>query len=458
MVPCTISAASNSKSQEVEKIPEIPPEGIVIKKSGLYFFDKDKDITWKPTNQSCAAITILANNVELDMKGRYLKVNTENIEKDKEIIGISIIGGNTVSIKNGTITNISFYGVNFESVTNLLIDNITIDGMTYENTNTPYATPSGIFINKSESITINNCKIQNVNVKSASSAGIQIVESRNGKVLNCSLQNFFNKDGAVQGYSYLSCSAIITNNCNASKFKSEYLGITKTTGHTVIGFIPIFCYKLTYENCSATVLNGCCDDCHGMSVFLDEGITVNNFTAKNIIDGEFTKKGAKATGIEVYGVNVTINQCKAEAVYATMPGDRQSAGYSAWGRSIIFNECEAKDVKVKNKEGENNTDFGFGVGFGWAPDPRIPFRGVGAYLVEYNNCNSIDCQVGFDSWYHVSSKWKSFRVENCQVEILNEPVGAIREFTIDKCSELDMGVYATVQIENFAEDNIFIPL
>ena len=42
-----------------------------------------------------------------------------------------------------------------------------------------------------------------------------------------------------------------------------------------------------------------------MSIFLNDSVKVNNFYACNIYDGiSQSNSGAKATGLEVYGINV----------------------------------------------------------------------------------------------------------------------------------------------------------
>jgi len=239
--------------------------------------------------------------------------------------------------------------------------------------------------------------VQNLNVTAAASAGIQLLESTIGTVSGCSLSNFVNHDGSVQGYSYILSSLINTQNCKSTNFQSHYQGKTKTLGHTVLGFVPILCVALKYENCTATNMTGCCDDCHGMSVFLDAFIEVIKYSANNIIDG-ITKSnsGAKATGLEVYGVEVTVKDSSAENIKAINPQDLQAAGFSAAGTIIKFINCKAKNVIVTDKKANENPDLGYGVGYGWAPDPRIEFRIWNAHDVTYKDCSATSCQVGFE--------------------------------------------------------------
>jgi hypothetical protein len=262
-----------------------------------------------------------------------------------------------------------------------------------------------------------------------------------------------NNDGSVQGYSYLASSKIMTSNCQALDFQSHFNGNIETSGHTVLGFVPIFCIELLYENCSATNMIGCCDDSHGMSVFLDALVAVNNFTANTVIDGVAeSHSGAKATGLEVYGAFVSINNCSVTNITAIRPQNMQSAGFSAWGMAIKFTNCTAAEVIVTDENGNTNPALGYGNGFGWAPDPRHPFIDVGAYGVEYSGCSASNCQVGFDTWYHVNSTWTNVSYTNCGINILVEPGGS-RTLSCNPCSECKQPINAV--ITNIASGNTY---
>ncbi|MFZ0749363.1 MAG: hypothetical protein WAM70_08400, partial [Pyrinomonadaceae bacterium] len=216
---------------------------------------------------------------------------------------------------------------------------------------------------------------------------------------------------------------------------------------------PILCIELLYENCSATNMTGCCDDCHGMSVFLDALVTVDNFTANNVVDGVAeSHSGAKATGLEVYGAFVSIKNCSVTDIVAINPQDKQSAGFSAWGMEITFTGCIATNVSVTDENGNTNPALGYGNGFGWAPDPRHPFVDVGAYWVQYSSCTASNCQVGFDTWNHVDSTWTNVSYTNCGIDILVEPGGS-RTLTGDPCSECNPPI--TAVITNIASGNTY---
>jgi hypothetical protein len=430
-------------------ISSIPPEGIVIYAPGKYTFAND--IVWKAANNDCSAITIIANNVTLDMCNFSLTAVVQ--DNSKFITGISVQETSGITLQNGKLVNMSYYGICAESVSGLSVDKIIVDGINLNNLTQRCLTPTGIHINKSTNISVTNCIVQNMNVTADASAGIQILETSNGVVSDCSLNGLVNNDGSVQGYSYIFSSKIVTLNCTATDFQSFFRENIFTPGHTVIGFIPIFCIGLAFTNCTAKSMTGSCDDCHGFSVFLDAYITVTNFNAYNVADGVspyFT--GAKATGLEVYGVAVSIINCHVENIYAVVPQDRQSSGFSVAGSEIAFVNCSAKNVMVIDEKGNKNPALGYGTGFGWAPDPRVPFKNMAAQNVLYSGCSANSCQVGFDTWDHINSKWDNVSYENCDIKILVEPQGS-RTLSGNPCSECNPPI--VIVITNVAYGNKF---
>lgn len=414
-------------AQTAKEISSIPQQGIIIESPGTYNFSRD--IIWGGT--ACAAITIAASDVTLNLNGRSLAIQEVS---DAKTIGIQIKPSfNAITIKNGMISGANHYGVSASGVTNLIIDGISVKNMKSYDVETRNFTPCGFFIEGGNNLNLSKCVADGANVTTASYAGIQIVNSKNGSVSNCTVSNILNNDGGAQGYSYLSSSGIKTLNCSATNLQTYYKGMTDTTGHTSIGFVPIFCTNLQYDGCMATDIKGCCDDAHGMSVFLDSNVIVTNFTAKNIQDGNYIT-GAKATGLEVYGLDITIKNCTVDGVISYVPQDLQCTGFSACGVGIKFENCVAKNVVVQNAQGQPDTSKGFGTGFGWAPDPRYPFRDIPALEVTYTNCTAIKCQLGFDTWYHQLSSWQNDTAVGCGKPIVFEP-GSQRTLSMDKCSE-----------------------
>lgn len=447
----TIRSQEGQNAQTNSIISSIPPQGIVIDSPGTYTFADN--LVWNPKPTACSAITIKASNVTLDMCNFTVKATIEN--RSQFIVGISIQNASEVVIENGSLAGMCFYGIYAEKVDHLTINNVTIEDLSFNNLEYRLLTPSGILISGANDISISSCKVNNLDVTSDASAGIQIIRTDKGIISDCHMSNFVNHDGSVQGYSYLLSSNIITSNCTSANFQSHFNGNILTLGHTVLGFIPTFCISLSYKNCMATNMIGCCDDCHGMSVFLDVMVDVDSFTADIVTDGVTkSNSGAKATGLEVYGVYISIKNSSATNIKAINPQDKQSTGFSAWGALISFTNCNASQVIVTNEHGITSPAFGYGTGFGWAPDPRCFFRDIGAYFVRYESCTATKCQVGFDTWDHVDSIWINVRYNDCGINILQEPYGSERILSGNPCSECNPPIIA--HVKNIAKHCIII--
>jgi hypothetical protein len=433
-------------------ISSIPPQGIIIENPGTYTFAGD--LTWTPESGPCAAITIVADKVVLDM--RHFTLTAMVRDNHGFIAGICVLDSSAVTIRNGALADMSLYGIYASHVSALKIKNVTVSGINLNNLEVRNLCPSGMLIDQARNVRITDCTVQNLQVTSDSSAGIQLVNTAKGVVSGCRVYNMVNFDGSVQGYSYIRSTDIATSNCRAENFQSHFNGNVNTTGHTVLGFIPIFCSHLTYDDCSATNMIGCCDDCHGMSVFLDADVAVTDFTADTVIDGVAqSNSGAKATGLEVYGVDVSVRRCSVVNIKAINPQDRQSTGFSSWGVRISFADCNAVNVVVCDENGNTNPSLGYGTGFGWAPDPRHPFRDIGAYGVVYNRCRAYNCQVGFDTWFHVNSRWSDVGCARCDINGLVEPDGQ-RTLSCNPCSECNAPI--DIVIKNIASGNTYPPL
>ncbi|HET6896465.1 MAG TPA: right-handed parallel beta-helix repeat-containing protein [Candidatus Baltobacteraceae bacterium] len=431
-------------------IQSIPSGGIVIQSPGTYTFAGD--IAWTPNDVQCSAITIQCSDVTLDLAGFTLTASIS--DKSQQITGIAVLGSDTnalanITITNGTVANLAEHGILATSVCGLVISRVTVTGVCMQNLATRLLTPAGIKVSKSENVTISGCSVTELNVTTDSCAGIFLLSTMQATVSGCRASGLLNNDGAVQGFSYIQCMTVLTTNCVADTLQSHFNGNVKTSGHTVLGFCPIFCWDLNYVDCSASMLTGCCDDCHGMSVFLDGNVTVSRFQADHVVDGVSpSNSGAKATGLEVYGVGVTLMDCAVSDIKAINPQDKQATGFSAWGLAIQFERCTASNVTVQD-------DFNNGshaIGFGWAPDPRPYFAYIGAVDVTYTDCKADRCQVGFDTWYHVDSTWTRPVYTNCNVGILVEP-GGKRTLSCDPCSECQPDI--SVTLTNFATGNTY---
>lgn len=425
-------------------IRSIPSAGIVIRKPGRYRFAGN--ILWQPNDVQSSAITIQASDVTLDLAG--FKLNAVVSDKSQRIAGIVVRGpAVNVTITNGTIANVCEYGILASKVYGLRISSITVTGICMKNLAVRLLTPSGIQVGDSTGVAISKCSVTQLNVTTDSSAGIYLLNTTQATINGCRTIGLVNNDGAVIGFSCIKCNDVTTASCTARSLQSHFNGNVLASGHTVLGFAPIFCWNLTYVDCSAARLTGCCDDCHGMSVFLDGQVTVSGFRAHDIVDGVSpSHSGAKATGLEVYGVSVTVVSCAVSAIKAINPQDRQATGFSAWGLGIQFESCKATNVTVQGTA----VGGAHAEGFGWAPDPRKMFSYTGAIGVTYTDCVADRCQVGFDTWYHVDSQWIRPVYTNCATGILVEP-GAQRTLSCDPCSECQPSM--SVTLTNIASGN-----
>ncbi len=353
--------------QQGSTIYSIPSSGVCITAPGTYTLGGN--ITWSPgTATTVAAITIQASNVNLDLGGYTLTAS--GTSPGLQVSGITVNGPvDNITIKNGTLAAFTDHGILAQNVCGLAISNITVTGLSLSNLNVRYLTPSGILVSGSVNVAISGCTVTQANVTTDSCAGIQLLSTTLSTISGCTVSSLVNNDGSVQGFSYVGCSYITTESCTAQTFQSFFNGNVLTAGHTVIGFLPTFCNNLTFTNCSASAMTGCCDDCHGMSVFLCWLVTVQGFSASQILDGVNTsthdQSGAKATGLEIYSLGgVKALDCTASNVRAINPEDLQAAGFSSWGTAIGFERCSASNVSVQNDKGVSDMR---GIGFGWRP-------------------------------------------------------------------------------------------
>lgn len=438
---------------------EIPANGWLIDQPGTYTMTAN--CSWSP-NETGYAITIAAPNVQLNLGGNTLTINIPEGTTTQTYNGITVEPGDTslpnagtsVTIYNGTISGANFYSIEANMIEGLILSQLTITNMSYTNTQQSYIAAAGIFLGVCANFNINTCTISNINVNAPSCAGIQTIACWEGVVSNCQIYNLTNQDGSTQGYSYIFSWDIGTFNCSCSGLTTNNLGVTVTTGHTSIGFVPTFSQNLVFGYCSSNNITGCCDDAHGMSLFLVKNVLVNAFTADGVTDGPAPyKTGAKATGLEVYGNYISIYNSQVSNIHATVPQDLQAAGFSAWGDTIQFNGCTASNVQVLSAAGTPDTSYGYGTGYGWAPDPRKAFNSTVAGNVQYINCTSNQCQLGFDTWNHVNSAWVNFTATSCGQFNLNLQAGVTRSLSMNKCSEQPSDEPSPVTITNQAANN-----
>ncbi len=438
-------------------IDEIPPSGIFIDKPGTYYFIKN--LTWLPEAPG-SAITIQADDVVLDMKGYTLKSSTT----DFKTIGISAITSKNCKIINGKIKNMGLAGIQCTLCANVSIKRIEVDGLNAEDI-VNFVVPTGILASGSFNVKIDNCTVKNIDVKTASCAGIQLTATLTSKVTNCKVKNLLNRDGACSGIGHLLCDDILIQSCLLDNIKTTFINNLNTQGHTAIGIIPTLSTNIIINKCWVSNVTGCCDDAHGMSVFLCENAIVKKSKVSHVLDGVGkAKKGAKATGIEIYANNVTVEDCFVKDIFAINPEDKQSTGFSSGSSNdVSFIRCKARNVQVYDEKGNQHASLGYGTGFGWAPDPR-PSLLKPTLNVIYQDCIAKHCQVGFDSWFHINSIWERVVSIKNDIAILNLGDDAQRTLSCEPCSECGCtfpSCFPTpyvVTVNNVAQNNTFLVL
>lgn len=446
-ITCSLNASSN----EIP-ITSIPPSGMTINAPGTYVFEND--ITWSPTSAG-QAILIESKDVTLDLKNYRLISETTSYNTT----GVAALLSENLTIKNGKIVNFAYKGIDCTACSKVRINRITIDGLSIENT-AIFTVPVGILISASKDAIVDHCKVKNINVMTGSCAAIQMTETANSKIVCCYIKNLLNRDGACTGIGHFLCDGAEVSCCQLDGIKTQFINNLNTEGHTAIGLIPFISKNLTFADCKISNITGSCDDAHGISVFECTNVIVKNCRVTDVWDGVGNAlTGAKATGIEVYGSGIQVLNCFVNRISAINPQDRQATGFScAQGNSIKFIDCHARNVKVFNSQGIEDTTVGYGTGFGWAPDPRIVEPAVN---VLYKNCSAKYCQVGFDSWFHIDSNWKHIYSKCNQIDILNLSNTAQRTLSCDACSECGCtfpGCFPdpfSITITNVARNNTF---
>ena len=222
------------------------------------------------------------------------------------------------------------------------------------------------------------------------------------------------------------------------------------------------------EQCKISDIAGSCDDAHGISLFVVSDATVRGVTVENVTDGR-GGRGAKATGIEVYGLvnnqpsNILVENCEVRDISAISPGDLQAAGFSVAGKGVTFSNCEAYNVTVSGANPVDPTSPGYGIGFGWAPDirPQYTYPALEAVI---EGCTASQCQVGFDTFYFQDSILNNIKSLENNVDIKEESTDVVRVLYCDKCSECPDSPeespenwFKKVSVQNIASGNTIIP-
>lgn len=352
------------------------------------------------------------------------------------------------------------FGIECSQCVNVAIKKVVIDGLNANDT-INFTEPAGILANECINVLIKKCTVKNINVQVASVSGIQFNSTIAANVTNCRINHLLNRDGVCAGIGHLLCEGVIVKSCKIDNIQTEFINNINTSGHTAIGIIPFLSSNIKIANCDISNITGCCDDAHGLSLFVCINATVEGCKVNHVLDGAGSAQtGAKATGIEVYASDVIVTDCFVKDIVAINPQDLQAAGYSvALANNVKFIRCKAEKVKVVDAHHHHNPALGFGIGFGWAPDPRPEFLAPTTNVL-YLDCIAAHCQVGFDTWDHINSVW-AYIVSKCNdIAILVQENGQ-RTLSCNPCSECGCtgpGCFATpyvVTINNQARNNTF---
>lgn len=451
---CVIYLTFLTEAFATHVIHEIPSTGKVISDPGTYIFKHD--IRWHP-NGDYAAITIQSDHVTLNMNGFTLESSSPSNYKT---IGILAQECTDLKIIQGKVKNMGLSGVECDQCVDLLIKDMTVDGIYYDDI-INYTVPTGIYANECIHVLIEKCAVKNFNVKTGSSAAIQLTSTIASEVKHCNVSDMLNRDGACTGIGHLSCDQAIVKSCKVDNLQSQFIDNLNTEGHTTIGLVPTLTTNLVIDDCTISNITGCCDDAHGISVFLCVGAIVKNCKVYDVIDGiGRARQGAKATGIEIYASGVKVSECYVKNITAINPEDLQATGFSCALCDVVeFVHCKAKNVRVVDETGNENPSLGYGTGFGWAPDPRPEFL-FPAVNVLHKHCVAENCQVGFDTFYHIDCVYDYIVSKHNDIPILVQP-GGQRTLSGNPCSECGctaIGCYPTpltVTVTNIAANNTF---
>lgn len=461
------------------EIHSIPPGGLSLDKAGQTYVLAN-DIVWQPEGDG-AAITIVADNVKLDLNGYSIKclpaadgstyktigvfaskfselvaepASLDSFEKVfgkaigdpfedtladliKDLMSIFTLEG--VRICNGHLGGFGEAGITALLCAELNISAVDVADIGKVSLKSIGGINFGIGVIAAQKVNIDRCSVSNVTGLCESLFGTMLAVCTEATVVKSTVGDLHNFDGVVTGHVAVLSSHIQVTGCSSGHLRSNNFGFVSSPGRTVLGFMPTYVSNIVYTDCSAQDIFGCCDDCHGMSLFYVNTATVDGFAAKGVTDGTQTDTGAKATGLEVYGDNVTLSNVHVSDITAICPQDLQSTGISLWGAVLSLTACTAANVKVLDTTLSANINNGLGVGFGWAPDLRWPLSVIPAAIVSYTDCEATGCQVGFDTWKHKAAVWEDCNASDCEIDFLVQPVGAERTLVMNRCSEAPDG-------------------
>jgi len=418
---------------------DIPEGGLKLVTAGTYRLGKSFAFKGE------TAITIEGNDIILDLSGHCLNMCGTGV-------GIRVKDSIGVTVRNGTVKCGKLHGIFIEDSAVVTVTDVKVCKLQNSDSS---LTPAAILANVCTDVTVENVTVCNNRACGTSMFGVLFTV-----VIGCAVKSSHfccqhNHDGATAAVGHILCDAIEVSDVHVREYSSGFGVNFDAEGHTCIGILPVYTTNILIEDCAIRDIAGSCDDAHGISVFLCEDALVQNCKVNGVTTGKIGKTSAKTTGIEIYATNAEVTDCCVHNITATNPGDRQCTGFStAKSDNVLFDSCRASCVTVFDVRGNiNKKAAGRGMGFGWAPDPRATFAEPSTN-VTYQDCTAVNCQVGFDTWYHIDSTWTNIKCCNTDQKVLICPNGK-RTLTCNRCSECPGGMVTT--LTNVATGNSVEP-
>jgi hypothetical protein len=407
---------------------DIGPNGYTITAPGNYCLTDN--VNWTPDSGDQTAITIAAENVNLDCQGFTI----QDVVLGDPTIGVAIYANN-VSVKNGTFVAV-YAGIFVQAVNNITIENCSC----YAESNSPdNFFQCAMVIYNTNYFTVDNCFCSSVNTV-ANEAGVMFTSS-----------------------------VFLRGSSHGTVKNTECVAQANTT---VCGFESVTSNDMVFENCHAHDVVSNCGDAHGYTTF----INCNNFVYKNCKASNVHALGQdgygeKADGFEnIQSNTVSYTNCVAEHITGTNMARHAVAGFTTGScTDIKFKSCVAKHiVSDENSSFPAGLSKGYAYGFGCAMDPRFNTtsgRLIPSYNTVYKNCkseNNVSMTdpkhgLGFDLFGQVGAKIvHCLAKNNSGYGIYNNGPRDMGPYTDFACGqpEVEVNVINNVSYDNLIEDNM----
>ena len=449
-LPCLEDAVH----QHEHGITSIPAQGIVITRPGTYTLQND--VIWTPeadvdddAEQDSAvtvhaAIAITCSNVTLNLNGHRVMCGAKD-SSQMHCIGVAALPAETASetlhdihIRNGSVDNFHSYGVLVVAAEKVSLTDVTVSGLRNKDR---HHGSVGTLVAACHDVDITGGGCSGTAVHSNAHSAIQLRFCENVRISGTAVTSQHNQSGGNVGMAVVGCRDVVVNAVTVTNLTVGSDLAPDSPGNTCLGVFLYLSTAVKLAGASITGVHGSCDDSHGISVFVcPQHVNVASCTVTDVSTGFNTEynSGAKATGVEVMvATDVHVKGCTATNVRASIPQDRQVAGFSSgftW--RVTFENCVAKNVSIALPAHTSSRVLAqyTAAGFGWAPDPRRVFIRP-SIDTEFLNCFSENADVAFDDFMHHNARFKGCGYKNCKHALRNPGADASRVMACDKCSE-----------------------